>query len=66
MYNSLNKDASQNQARKEVGKLISEIIRNEAVRILQSIPGPNEAMKESELYFKLADQWLEWAEFEAS
>jgi len=42
-----------------------DLLDKEANRMLQSIPGPNEAMKESEFYRKLASSWRHWAQVEA-
>jgi hypothetical protein len=51
--------------RLDVGWLIADLLDLEASNMLQSIPGPNEAMKESEFYRKLASSWRHWAQVEA-
>jgi hypothetical protein len=51
--------------RLDVGWLIADLLELEANNMLQSIPGPNEAIKESEFYRKLASTWRHWAQVEA-
>lgn len=51
--------------RLDLGWLIADLLDKEAIKMLQFIPGPNEAMKESEFYRKLASTWRHWAQVEA-
>ena len=51
--------------RLDVGWLIADLLDDEAIKMLNSIPGPNEAMRESEFYRKLASTWRHWAQVEA-
>jgi hypothetical protein len=53
------------ERRLDVGWLIADLLDLEAVKMLHAIPGPNEAMKESEFYRKLAFSWRHWAQVEA-
>ena len=47
--------------RYELGMLISKIFSEHGREIRNSIPGPKEAMKESNPYFVEADKWEHWA-----
>jgi hypothetical protein len=47
--------------RYELGMLMSKIFLEHGREIRNSIPGPNEAMKESNPYFVEADKWEHWA-----
>jgi len=47
--------------RYKLGMLISKIFSEHGREIRNSIPGPNEAMKESNPYFAEADKWEHWA-----
>ena len=47
--------------RYELGMLISKIFSEHGREILNSIPGPNEAMMASNRYFVEADKWEHWA-----
>ena len=40
---------------------LSNIFKEQGSNILNSIGGPNEAMREASPYFKLADDWYHWA-----
>ena len=47
--------------RYELGMLISKIFSEHGREIRNSIPGANEAMKESNPYFDAAEKWEHWA-----
>ena len=47
--------------RYELGMLISKIFSEHGREILNSIPGPTEAMMASNRYFVEADKWEHWA-----
>jgi hypothetical protein len=47
--------------RLEVGWLIANLWMLEGRRVRDSIPGPNEAMRESERYLNAEDRWRHWA-----
>ena len=47
--------------RYDLGMLISKIFSEHGREILNSIPGPNEAMMASNPYFVEADKWEHWA-----
>ena len=49
------------QERYELGMLMSTIFSEHGREIRNSIPGPHEAMKESNPYFVEADKWEHWA-----
>jgi hypothetical protein len=64
-FSQLCKEPEFEKLRLDVGWLIADLLELEANNMLQSIPGPNEAMKESEFYRKLASSWRHWAQVEA-
>jgi len=47
--------------RLHVGIVIANVLKTQGNAILQSIPGPNEAMKESKPYFNESERWYQWA-----
>jgi hypothetical protein len=64
-FSHLNLDPSKEQDRLDLGWLMAGLLDKEADRILQLIPGPNEAMQESEYYRKMSSTWRHWAQVEA-
>lgn len=47
--------------RLEVGWVIADIFAYQGQEIANSIGGPNEAMREANLYWKFANAWRHWA-----
>jgi hypothetical protein len=60
-FNSLSTDASFEHDRLYTGIVIANVMHTQGNKKLQEIPGPNEAMKEANLYFKEAERWYYWA-----
>lgn len=60
-FNKLNADASFEYDRLYTGIVIANVLHAQGNQKLRTIPGPNEAMKEADLYFKEAERWYVWA-----
>lgn len=60
-FNKLNMDETLEMDRLKLGITLSNIFKEQGSQILNSIGGPNEAMREAGPYFKLADDWHHWA-----
>ena len=60
-FNSLDSDPAFEHDRLHTGIVIANILHAQGNEKLRSIAGPNEAMKEANLYFKEAKKWYEWA-----
>jgi hypothetical protein len=43
------------------GWLIADMYQLDGLHLLDAIPGPNEAMRESAPLFKAASEWRRWA-----
>lgn len=60
-FQKISSDESLEMDRLRLGITISNICKEQGSKILNSIGGPNEAMREASPYFKLADDWYHWA-----
>ena len=60
-FSKLSSDPTYEEQRLELGWMIANMARVEAVRMLHAIPDPNEAMKQSELYGREENRWRYWA-----
>ena len=60
-FHKINTDESLEMDRLRLGITLSNIFKEQGSNILNSIGGPNEAMREASPYFKLADDWYHWA-----
>jgi hypothetical protein len=60
LFDILGLDSSFEIERLELGWMIANMLRIEAVRILNSIPGPNEAMAEASRYYREEERWRCW------
>lgn len=60
-FQDLSFDDSLSAQRYEVGMLISSLFDEYGTQIRREIPGPHEAMQESEPYFREAEKWEHWA-----
>ena len=55
------KEGSKCEERAELGELIAKIAEQQGLRMLHTIPGPNEAMREQNVYLRIAGSWRHWA-----
>lgn len=60
-FHKINTDEGLEMDRLRLGITLSNIFKEQGSNILNSIGGPNEAMREASPYFKLADDWYHWA-----
>jgi hypothetical protein len=60
-FDALGCDPLYEAERLELGWMIANMLRIEAIRMLQCIPGPNEAMAEANRYYREEDRWRSWA-----
>jgi hypothetical protein len=58
---ALGEDPSLEAERLELGWMIANMARAEAVRMLQTIPGPHEAMAEANHFHREEERWRCWA-----
>ena len=61
VFDRLSNDPELNDQRLELGWMIANMLRVETIRVLQSIPGPVEAMKEADFYRREEKRWRNWA-----
>ena len=61
LFSALCNDEGLRSDRLELGWLIANGWRVEGLRLLRSIPGPNEAMQEAGPYFREEARWRAWA-----
>jgi hypothetical protein len=62
-FEALTSDPALASKRLELGWMIANMLRVEAYGMLHSIPGPNEAMAESNHYSREESKWRRWALF---
>ena len=60
-FESLGQDNEFEDQRLELGWMIANMLRIEAVRMLHAIPDPNEAMREADRYGREENRWRYWA-----
>ena len=60
-FHKINTEESLEMDRLRLGITLSNIFKEQGSNILNSIGGPNEAMREASPFFKLADDWYHWA-----
>ena len=60
-FHTINTDKNLEMDRLRLGITLSNIFKEQGSQILNSIGGPNEAMREASSYFKLAEDWYHWA-----
>jgi len=60
-FSKLGSDPAYEEQRLELGWMIANMARVEAVRMLRTIPDPDEAMQQSELYGREENRWRYWA-----
>ena len=60
-FESLGQDNELENQRLELGWMIANMLRIEAVRMLHAIPDPNEAMREADRYCREESRWRYWA-----
>jgi hypothetical protein len=60
-FHKICNDTNQEMNRLRLGITLSNIFKEQGSQILNSIGGPNEAMREASPLFKLADDWYHWA-----
>jgi len=60
-FHKINTEESLETDRLKLGITLSNIFKEQGSHILNSIGGPNEAMREASPFFKLADDWYHWA-----
>ena len=60
-FSKLSEDPAYEGQRLDLGWMIANMSRVEAVRMLHAIPDPNEAMKQSDLYSREENRWRYWA-----
>ena len=60
-FEALELDPTYELYRLELGWMIANMLRVEAVRMLNTIPGPNEAMAEANRYYREEERWRCWA-----
>lgn len=65
LFSELCNSPARNLDRLELGWLIADIIEQDAQRLLQCIPGPNEAMAHASRHWKLEREWRHWAMVQA-
>lgn len=61
LWEDLCKESSLAAERLELGWMIANMLRIEAVRVLNAISGPNEAMAEADFYRREEKRWRKWA-----
>lgn len=64
-FGELSRDPDLAGERLEVGWLVANLWLLEGHRVRASIPGPNEAMRESARFFDAEDRWRHWAQVSA-
>jgi hypothetical protein len=64
-FDDLSRNPNLAAERLEVGWLIANIFLFEGRRVRESIPGPNEAMRESARFFEEEGRWRHWAQVRA-
>lgn len=64
-FDELSRDVGLASERLEVGWLIADLWLAHGHRIRNSIPSPNEAMRESARFFDAEDRWRHWAQVPA-
>lgn len=62
LFAALGDDPKLEAQRLELGRMIANMARLEAFRMLEIIPGPNEAMAEANHFYREEDRWRCWAE----
>lgn len=60
-FDALGCDPLYEAERLELGWMVANMLGVEAARMLQCIPGPNEAMSEANKYYREEDRWRAWA-----
>ena len=60
-FRALSEDPSLEAERLELGWMIANMARVEAERMLQTIPGPHEAMAEANHFYREEERWRCWA-----
>lgn len=60
-FNELRANTAFESDRLHMGIVIANVLNAQGNAMLRSIPGPNEAMQESNSYFKEAKRWYQWA-----
>ena len=63
-FEELSIKAELSGSRLELGWMIANMLRVEAVRVLQAIPGPKEAQDHWNFYKKEEQRWRKWATME--
>ena len=61
LFAALGDDPKLEADRLELGWMIANMARLEALRMLEIIPGPNEAMAEANHFYREEDRWRCWA-----
>ena len=61
MFHELCNAPDRELERLELGWLIADLFAFHAQEVLNSIGGPNEAMREAAPFWKMADNWKHWA-----
>lgn len=61
LWKELCTESSLAAERLELGWIIANMLRIEAVRVLNAIAGPNEAMAEADFYRREEKRWRKWA-----
>jgi hypothetical protein len=64
-FDELSRNPGLASERLEVGWLVANLWLLQGRRVRDSIPGPNEAMRESARFFDAEDRWRHWAQVPA-